>query len=48
MSLSAEIAADALAASPNMKFYLGNYYDKLMEELKNREGYENHTRKYYG
>ncbi len=33
-SLSPDIAADALAASPNMKYYLGNYYDKLMNALK--------------
>ena len=47
MSLSAEIAADALAASPNMKFYLGNYYDKLMDELKKREYDGNKIKKYY-
>ena len=47
MSLDADIAVEALQASPNMKFYLGNYYDKLMEELKNREGYENRNRKYF-
>lgn len=34
-SLSPEIAAEALAASPNMKYYLGVYYDKLMKVLKN-------------
>jgi hypothetical protein len=33
-SLAPDIAADALAASPNMRFYLGNYYDKLMQQLK--------------
>lgn len=32
-SLSPDIAADALAASPNMRYYLGNYYDKLMNTL---------------
>ncbi len=47
MSLSADIAAEALAASPNMKFYLGNYYDKLMDELTKREYTNNGTRKYY-
>ncbi len=36
MSLSEDIAAEALAASPNMRFYLGNYYDKLKKELENR------------
>ena len=34
-SLSPEIAAEALAASPNMKYYLGAYYDKLMKALEN-------------
>lgn len=33
-SLSPDIAAEALAASPNMRYYLGNYYDKLMDTLK--------------
>ena len=33
-SLSPDIAADALAASPSMKYYLGNYYDKLLGVLK--------------
>ncbi len=37
-SLSPDIAADALAASPSMKYYLGNYYDKLMSALKGEEG----------
>lgn len=32
-SLSPDIAADALAASPSMKYYLGNYYEKLMGAL---------------
>lgn len=36
-SLSPDIAADALAASPNMKYYLGQYYDKLMTALKNSQ-----------
>jgi DNA repair exonuclease SbcCD ATPase subunit len=47
MSLSADIAVDALKASPNMKFYLGNYYDKLMDELKKREYDGNKIKKYY-
>ena len=49
MSLDADIAIEALQASPNMKFYLGNYYDKLMDELKKRETSQNKngTRKYY-
>ena len=33
-SLSPDIAADALAASPNMKYYLGEYYNTLMSALK--------------
>ena len=33
-SLSPDIAADALAASPSMKYYLGNYYDKLLGVLR--------------
>lgn len=37
-SLSPDIAADALAASPNMRYFLGNYYDKLMQTLKGEEG----------
>lgn len=37
-SLSPDIAADALAASPNMRYFLGNYYDKLMTALKGDEG----------
>ena len=43
-SLSPDIAADALAASPSMKYYLGNYYDKLMEAL--RVGDASQTRYY--
>lgn len=42
-SLSPDIAADALAASPSMKYYLGNYYDKLMTALKG----EGDTDRYY-
>ncbi len=33
-SLSPEIAVDALQASPSMKYYLGQYYDKLLSALK--------------
>lgn len=33
-ALSPDIAADALAASPNMKYYLGEYYNKLLNSLK--------------
>ena len=36
MSLDPEIAADALQASPNMQYYLGIYYDKLLKQLKSR------------
>ncbi len=36
-SLDPEIAADALEASPNMKYYLGVYYNKLLSELKKRD-----------
>ena len=36
-SLSPDIAADALAASPNMKYYLGQYYDTLMSALKSSQ-----------
>jgi DNA repair exonuclease SbcCD ATPase subunit len=43
-SLSADIAADALEASPSMKYYLGNYYDKLLTILKNSASA---TKKYY-
>lgn len=37
-SLSPDIAADALAASPNMRYFLGNYYDKLMSALQGDSG----------
>lgn len=47
MSLDKDIALEALQASPNMKHYLGNYYDKLVDELKKREYAQNGTRKYY-
>ncbi|NLZ25421.1 MAG: hypothetical protein GX891_03070 [Clostridiales bacterium] len=36
MTLSPDIAADALEASPNMRYYLGAYYDKLLDTLKKR------------
>lgn len=32
-SLSPDVALEALKASPNMKHYLGNYYDTLYKEL---------------
>lgn len=35
-ALSPDIAVDALKASPNMKYYLGNYYDKLLSSLKRK------------
>lgn len=44
MSMSPEIAASALDASPNMRYYLGQYYDKLMSELEKRG---NSVKKYY-
>ena len=47
MSLEPDIAIEALKSSPNMKFYLGNYYDQLMNELKKREYTNNGTKKYY-
>ncbi len=43
MSLDPSIALDALDASPNMKYYLGLYYDKLRAELKDRSS----STKYY-
>lgn len=43
-SLSPDIAADALDASPNMRYFLGNYYDKLMSALKS--SYDG-TKRYY-
>ena len=36
-SLSADIAVDALKASPTMKYYLGIYYDTLLDNLNNRK-----------
>lgn len=36
MSLDADIASDALASSPNMRYYLGNYYSKLKSILDQR------------
>lgn len=36
-SLSPDIAVDALKASPNMKYYLGQYYDKLVAALKSAQ-----------
>ena len=42
-ALSPDVAVDALKASPNMKYYLGIYYDKLLSSLKSKES----TRKRY-
>lgn len=36
-SLSPDIAADALKASPNMKYYLGEYYNKLLSSLQSKD-----------
>ena len=36
MSLSPDIAVSALKTAPNMKYYLGNYYDKLLAALTSR------------
>lgn len=43
-SLSPDIAVQALQASPNMKYYLGNYYNKLINVLKSNEST---SKKYY-
>ncbi len=37
LSLDPDIAPKALEASGNMKYYLGNYYDKLMSVLSERD-----------
>lgn len=44
MSLSPDIAASALEASPNMRYYLGNNYGKLQKALKERQ---DGAKKYY-
>ena len=36
MSLSPDIAVNALQTATSMKYYLGNYYDKLLAALKSR------------
>lgn len=36
-SLSPDIAVDALKASPNMKYYLGNNYNKLLSVLNSKK-----------
>lgn len=36
-SLSPDIAVDALKASPTMRYYLGNFYDKLLSALTANE-----------
>ncbi len=41
-SLSPDIAVDALKASPNMKYYLGELYDKLLSSLKSKESDTKH------
>ena len=43
LTLDPDIAEKALAASSNMKYYLGNYYDKLKGVLADRA---RHTNKY--
>lgn len=43
-SLSPDIAFEALQASPNMKYYLGEYYNKLYYALKNASGEKENTR----
>lgn len=45
-SLSPDIAVDALKASPNMKYYLGNYYSKLLTALKSK-AYSGNNNSYY-
>lgn len=44
LSLSPDIAAAALEASPSMKYYLGNYYDQLLSLLQTRGS---STQRYY-
>ncbi len=46
MSLDADIAESALDASPNMKYYLGNYYSKLKAQLAQRTS-DTSLRKFY-
>ncbi len=36
-ALSPDVAVDALKASPNMKYYLGNLYDKLLSSLQSKK-----------
>lgn len=36
-ALSPDVAVDALKASPNMKYYLGNLYDKLLASLQSKK-----------
>ncbi len=36
-ALSPDIAVDALKASPNMKYYLGNLYDNLLSSLQSKK-----------
>ena len=42
-ALSPDVAVDALKASPNMKYYLGNLYDKLLSSLQSK----NSDQKFY-
>lgn len=44
MSLDADVAPKALEASSNMKYYLGNYYSKLLSALNERA--DNTTNRY--
>lgn len=45
-SLSADIAVDALKSAPNMKYYLGLYYDKLLYALRARAANSDVRRNY--
>ena len=36
-ALSPDIAVDALKASPSMKYYLGNMYDRLLSSLQSKK-----------
>ena len=47
MSLSPDIAVDALKSATNMKYYLGNYYDKLLSVLNSRATNVSGTKKKY-
>ena len=47
MSLSPDIAVNALKSATNMQYYLGNYYDKLLSALKSRAANVNGSRRTY-